>query len=307
MLPSGAWQGAVARIVAADPVVDHLRATEAGRGLVRRYVPGRHPADAVEAALEVRRTHRWATLVRLAEPPTSPEDVAKTIQAYAAALRLLARDDLARGGRATITVLPQALGLALPGGRGRALDAARALALAAAEVDTSLVIGRPERTEVTAGRWLAEQLRVDFPATGVSVRADLPRCEAVVAALAESATPVVLIAAQGADRAFVRSLRVLVDSASPMTLATSDPRLLDIVTAVVRGQDVPPERFTFQLPYGVRAELQRRIADRGHHVRVVIPWGRHWSAYLGRRLGERHTGAWQLARTFTDRGLGPTP
>ena len=76
-----------------------------------------------------------------------------------------------------------------------ALDAARALALAAAEVDTSLVIGRPERREVTAGRWLAEQLRVDFPATGVSVRADLPRCEAVVAALAESATPVVLIAA----------------------------------------------------------------------------------------------------------------
>ena len=175
MLPSGAWQGAVARIVAADPVVDHLRATEAGRGLVRRYVPGRHPADAVEAALEVRRAHRWATLVRLAEPPTSPEDVAKTIQAYAAALRLLARGDRAGVGRATITVLPQALGLALPSGRTRALDAARALALAAAEVDTSLVIGWPERTEVTSGRWLAEQLRVDFPATGVSVRADLPR------------------------------------------------------------------------------------------------------------------------------------
>lgn len=204
-------------------------------------------------------------------------------------------------------MLPQALGLALPSGRTRALDAARALALAAAEVDTSLVIGWPERTEVTSGRWLAEQLRVDFPATGVSVRADLPRCEAVVASLTQTAMPVVLIAAQGADRAFVRALRILVDSASPMTLATSDPRLLDIVTAVVRGQDVPPDRFTFQLPYGVRAELQRRIADRGHQVRVVIPWGRQWSAYLGRRLGERHTGAWQLARTFTDRGLGPTP
>ena len=48
-----------------------------------------------------------------------------------------------------------------------------------------------------------------------------------------------------------------------------------------------PDRFEFQMLYGVRRDLQAQLLAEGYRVRVYIPFGRDWFPYFMRRLGER--------------------
>jgi proline dehydrogenase len=39
--------------------------------------------------------------------------------------------------------------------------------------------------------------------------------------------------------------------------------------------------------YGVRRDVQRRLADEGYRVRIYLPYGTQWYRYLMRRMAER--------------------
>ena len=45
--------------------------------------------------------------------------------------------------------------------------------------------------------------------------------------------------------------------------------------------------FEFQMLYGVRRDLQRKLASEGHDVRIYVPFGTEWFSYFWRRLRER--------------------
>ena len=49
--------------------------------------------------------------------------------------------------------------------------------------------------------------------------------------------------------------------------------------------------------YGVRRDLQARLAGQGYPVRVYIPYGTEWYPYLTRRLAERPANLWFFLRT----------
>jgi proline dehydrogenase len=69
--------------------------------------------------------------------------------------------------------------------------------------------------------------------------------------------------------------------------ATHDPRLIDIVSERAHWYGRPPDSFEYQMLYGVRPVEQRRLARAGYTVRVYLPYGSDWYAYLTRRLAER--------------------
>jgi proline dehydrogenase len=50
--------------------------------------------------------------------------------------------------------------------------------------------------------------------------------------------------------------------------------------------------------YGVRRDLQRRLAAAGYGVRVYIPFGTEWYPYFMRRLAERPANVLFLAKNF---------
>ena len=56
--------------------------------------------------------------------------------------------------------------------------------------------------------------------------------------------------------------------------------------------------FEFQMLYGVRRDLQRRLAREGFGVRVYIPFGTAWYPYFMRRLSERPANVVFLARNL---------
>ena len=80
--------------------------------------------------------------------------------------------------------------------------------------------------------------------------------------------------------------RLLTDGTFP-GLATHDERLIARAVAFVRDQGIPPDRFEFQMLFGVRRDLQERLVKAGFGVRVYVPFGTQWYPYFMRRLAER--------------------
>jgi len=89
------------------------------------------------------------------------------------------------------------------------------------------------------------------------------------------------------DASYIRCLEQLLARGHYPGIATHDERILAHAQAYARGQGIPPERFEFQMLYGVRRDLQTKLRREGWRVRVYVPFGTHWYPYLMRRLAER--------------------
>jgi proline dehydrogenase len=50
---------------------------------------------------------------------------------------------------------------------------------------------------------------------------------------------------------------------------------------------LPQSAYEFQMLYGIRRELQAKLAQDGYRMRVYVPYGTHWYPYFMRRLAER--------------------
>jgi len=72
-----------------------------------------------------------------------------------------------------------------------------------------------------------------------------------------------------------------------VALATHDERLIKRAVEVVGEGGIARDRFEFQMLYGIRRDLQERLAGAGFTVRVYVPYGSQWYPYFMRRLAER--------------------
>jgi proline dehydrogenase len=89
------------------------------------------------------------------------------------------------------------------------------------------------------------------------------------------------------DAAYARMVKVLITDGHYAAIATHDPAMIALARDWARARAVTPERFEFQMLYGVRRDLQTALVGAGYRVRVYIPFGREWFPYFMRRLGER--------------------
>jgi proline dehydrogenase len=89
------------------------------------------------------------------------------------------------------------------------------------------------------------------------------------------------------DAAFVSLMQLLLMDGTFPAIATHDPAMLEATRAFARERGVGPDRFEFQMLYGVRRDLQAAVRREGYGLRVYIPFGREWFPYFMRRLGER--------------------
>jgi proline dehydrogenase len=70
-------------------------------------------------------------------------------------------------------------------------------------------------------------------------------------------------------------------------VATHDEAIIDHVKRLTAAEGIGRDRFEFQMLYGVRTGLQRRLVAEGYKVLVATPYGPDWYPYLMRRLAER--------------------
>jgi len=89
------------------------------------------------------------------------------------------------------------------------------------------------------------------------------------------------------DDNFVALMKPLLADGNYPGIATHDERMIRATVDFARTNSVGPERFEFQMLYGVRRDLQMQLLKEGYTVRVYVPFGQAWYPYLMRRLAER--------------------
>ncbi|MFN2483507.1 MAG: proline dehydrogenase family protein [Candidatus Limnocylindria bacterium] len=89
------------------------------------------------------------------------------------------------------------------------------------------------------------------------------------------------------DRNYLLLAQRLLDVDAYPAIATHDGALIDAVARYAAERGIGPDRYEFQMLYGIRRDLQHRLVARGHRVRIYVPFGTEWYPYFMRRLGER--------------------
>jgi proline dehydrogenase len=100
------------------------------------------------------------------------------------------------------------------------------------------------------------------------------------------------------DAAYVRLLESALTGAGFTAIATHDEKLIEHAIEFTKVRGIPPERFQFQMLYGVRPALQLDLVRRGYAVLVAAPYGPDWYRYLMRRLAERPANVLFLLRNL---------
>jgi proline dehydrogenase len=285
-LAGGALRHGLLTLARHDRVRQLAMMLPAARSLASRFVAGEERRHAVAAAAALRARGLMATVDYLGENVADPAQARAHADEY---LRLL--DDLrAAGLDAHVSLKLTAMGLDL--------DEALPLELVARIAERAPFVRLDMESSAYTARTLRifRQLRADHANVGVVLQSYLRRTAGDVEEMirlrarvrlckgAYDEPPEVAFPSKAmVDASYVQlAERLLADGEYP-ALATHDARIVRHVLALAP----PPERFEFQMLYGVRGELQDELVRRGQNVRIYVPYGRSWYPYFMRRLAER--------------------
>lgn len=100
------------------------------------------------------------------------------------------------------------------------------------------------------------------------------------------------------DANYVKLLKILLKSGVYHGLATHDDNIINLAKEFAIRENIPRDSFEFQMLYGIRRDLQRKLVQDGWGMRVYIPFGTEWYPYLMRRLAERPANALFIAKNL---------
>lgn len=89
------------------------------------------------------------------------------------------------------------------------------------------------------------------------------------------------------DAAYLAIMHELLERGVYPAIATHDEHIIADARRFAAAHDIAHARFEFQMLYGIRRDLQERLASEGYNVRVYVPYGTQWYPYLTRRMAER--------------------
>jgi len=98
------------------------------------------------------------------------------------------------------------------------------------------------------------------------------------------------------DRNYVELMQFLLDEGEYPAIATHDEKIIEQTKAYALRKGIAPGRFEFQMLYGIRRDVQRRLVSEGYGLRLYVPFGKAWYPYFMRRLAERPANVFFLAR-----------
>ena len=265
------------------------------RSFARRFIAGETIDEAIAAAREVEAAGMAQTLDLLGESVANAGEADAATRTY---IDMFARIVDAGIGRNISLKLTQ-LGLTID--RATCVDNLRRILDEAARHDFFVRIDMEDSpfTQVTLDVF-ETMWQQGYRNVGVVLQSCLPRSVADAQRMNELGARVRIV--KGAykeprsvayqdkaqvDAAFVEITKLLLSHGTYPAVATHDPAMIAAARTHAARNGITPDRFEFQMLYGIRRDLQAQLVRDGFTVRVYVPFGREWFPYFMRRLGER--------------------
>jgi proline dehydrogenase len=273
-----------------------------GWAVASRFVAGEHLDQAIAVCRDLRKDAIGAVLDHLGENVEAPEQAAQAVRDYVRAVERI-RDE----GDVDAYVSVKLTQLGLDFSEELVIANVEEVLRAAATANLLVMIDMESSVYVDRTLRVFRDLRERHDRVGVCLQAYLHRTPADVDALPRASIvrlvkgaylepPEVAVGSRReVDRVFARLFSTMVSRGHTVHVATHDPKLLDGARRYVEREAISRSLVEYQMLYGVRRDLQTRLAADGLPVRVYVPYGTEWYPYLTRRLAERPANMWFFA------------
>jgi proline dehydrogenase len=260
----------------------------------RQYIAGETLSDAVTKIRELNNRQIEATVDLLGEDPKSRSDCLKAVETYKNAIRQIRDHRLLCG----ISLKPSQMGINIDS--AFCFDNITTLVRNAEENNIFVRIDM-EDVSLKAGTIdLFLKLKTDYDNVGIVMQAYMRSgIEDVNRMIGHNAN---IRLCKGAyywedettvykDMAVINSsyvylLEKLLKAHCFTAIATHDEKIVFEAFKIIDRLGLSKEQYEFQMLYGVSESLRQRILERGHKMRVYVPFGKDWFAYSVRRLKE---------------------
>ena len=304
-------RSAILRLSQSGRVRRWMSTVPAARRAARRFVAGEELPEAIGAVRTLNAQGLMATIDHLGENTRTREEAVRAAQEYVRILDAIEEHGL----DANVSLKLTQMGLDVD--EELCHENVRRIVEHARERGNFVRIDMESSAYTDRTLALYERLREEgYANVGVVIQAYLYRSERDAERLIERGANIRLCKgayAEPPDVAFPKKrdvdrnfLKLLAKLWSPeaqargvyVAVATHDPKILEWARRYARDRKIPTEAFEFQMLYGVRRDLQRRLVEAGYRVRIYVSYGQEWYPYFMRRLAERPANLWFLVRNW---------
>ncbi|MBI4852853.1 MAG: proline dehydrogenase family protein [Acidobacteria bacterium] len=270
-----------------------------------RFVAGETIEEASLAVKELNKLNISASFDHLGEAIKSEEEAEAEVVEYGKILSKIDKDGL----NSNVSLKPTQLGLSINPELGlrnirRVVEKARAY-------NNFVRIDMEDSQYTTATIDMFKVLRKEYDNVGIVIQSylyrskddidDLLKCGARIrlckGAYDEPAT-VAFSKKFDTDKNYIELSKTLLESGIYHGIATHDVKMIKAVREFSKEKNIPKSAYEFQMLYGVRRDLQLKLAGGGYGIRVYVPYGKHWYPYFMRRLAERPANVWFIMKNF---------
>jgi len=275
------------------------------RGLTGRFVAGTTLEAAMGVCRQLYGEQLLSTIDQLGENVNTDAEAVEFRRSIEGVYRAIAESGLPH----TVSIKPTQLGLDL------STDLFRAntdiLARMAAEQGSRLEIDMESHEYVDRTLTIAEEMHAKYGRVRCVLQSYLYRTEDDLKRMNRLGIPVRLCKGtydepasvafpqkSKVDENYLKLTSMLIAEGNFPALATHDPKMIDGVLDAVAKTGRKSEEFEFQMLYGVRRDLQSKLAVKGFGMRLYVPYGTAWYPYFMRRLAERPANVLFLAKNL---------
>ncbi len=275
------------------------------RPLSARFIAGMTLAEALAAVRSVNQQGMTVSLDHLGEDITSLAEAEGFREIYLQTLNAIESG----GVRGNVSLKLTQFGLDLS--EQACWDNVRRVVCEAARLKSFVRIDMESTAYTDRTLKLVYDLHAETGACGAVIQAYLHRSEADIGELNQRRIRVRLckgaylepaaVAFQeksDVDANFVKLMKLLLENGNYPGIATHDEKMVQATIAFAKDNKIGAERFEFQMLYGIRRDLQKKLLADGYNVRVYVPFGEAWYPYFMRRLAERPANVFFIARNF---------
>jgi proline dehydrogenase len=278
---------------------------KAFNNVTSRFVAGEKLEDAVEAIRLLNQNNISASFDHLGESIASEAETRHEVAEYIRVLDSIHQNNL----DSNVSVKLTQLGLDVS--RDLCYANTRAIVEAAIRYGNFVRIDMEDSSKTDGTLEVFRRLRSEFENVGIVIQAYLYRSEKdieeVLAAGArirlckgayKEPASVAFPKKEDVDANFIKLTKRLLTSGIYHGIATHDEGIIAATRAFVTEQKIEPDKFEFQMLYGIRRDLQEQLVRDGYRLRVYVPYGRYWYPYFMRRLAERPANVWFILRNM---------
>lgn len=272
------------------------------KGLVwvfsKRYIAGKNIEDALRVSKELNAEGCMVTIDLLGEFITKKEEAVKNRDEYLNIVETFEKNDI----NGNYSLKPTMFGLLLD--EDFCYENIRAIVKKSAEHGNFVRIDMEDSQCVDKEIKLFRKLKEEFPGhVGLVLQAYMRRTESDIEKMLDVHNEAPLnyrlckgiyvepesIAYKKYDEInnnYLKLLDYMLEHKIYPGIATHDEPLIEGAYKLLEKHKPANNEYEFQMLYGVAPALRKSIIDKGHRLRVYVPFGKDWFPYSTRRLKE---------------------